>query len=561
MPKFLLNDNEVEFKQGQTIIQAAKEAGVEIPHFCWHPSLSVSGNCRVCLVEVEKMPKLVIACSTLATEGMVVKVDSEKALAARNAVMEFLLINHPLDCPICDEAGECKLQDYAYKHGKGESRFEEMKTRKDKRVELGPHIVFDGDRCISCSRCIRFSDEIAGENQLTFVKRGDRVTITTFPGKKFDNPYTLNTTDICPVGALTSKEFRFSTRVWEMSSTKSICIGCSRGCNTEIWVRNNKVMRLTPRFNDKVNNYWMCDRGRVETFEFVNAESRIDGPMIREDGFLRQAEWDEAAKEAVKRLKKYKASEIAFIGSAFATCEDNYSMVKLAKSLGVSNIDFVRHIKPGDSDKILITEDKAPNSLGAETVGVKPGANGLDFEKILQAVRSKNVKALFILDDDIAALSGEIESTLMKLELLIVHSSNFNKTTELADIIFPASTYAEKNGTFINLNGMIQRIRPAVATAEMDRALDGMERSRWDKFGTKFDRWAKGHKYDAKPGWQICGMIYTNLGHKSKTEMAEEVFSELASQIPVFKGLDYDMIGEAGVKLQTEKSKSFANVQ
>ncbi len=212
MPKFVLDGKEIEFEPGQTIIQAAKKFGIDIPHFCWHPSLSISGNCRVCLVEVEKIPKLVIACSTLAAEGMVVHSASEKTLAARNAVMEFLLINHPLDCPICDEAGECKLQDYAYAHGTGESRFIEEKNHKDKRVLLGPYVMFDAERCISCSRCIRFCDEIAKDPELTFVKRGDRVTIVTYPGEQMDNPYSLNTTDICPVGALTNRDFRFRAR-------------------------------------------------------------------------------------------------------------------------------------------------------------------------------------------------------------------------------------------------------------------------------------------------------------------------------------------------------------
>ena len=264
MPNINIDGRAVDFKQGQTIIEAARDNGIEIPHFCWHPKLSVSGNCRICLVEVEKMPKLVIACSTLASEGMTVHTKSEKVIAAQNAVMEFLLINHPLDCPICDEAGECKLQDYAYKYSVGESRFVEEKVHKDKRVALGPRVMFDGERCISCSRCIRFCDEIAKDPELTFVQRGDRVTIVTYPGEEMDNPYSMNTIDICPVGALTSRDFRFKARVWDMSSTNSICNGCSRGCNTEIWVRNNEILRLTPRHNEEVNSYWMCDHGRLK---------------------------------------------------------------------------------------------------------------------------------------------------------------------------------------------------------------------------------------------------------------------------------------------------------
>ncbi|MGE5354172.1 MAG: 2Fe-2S iron-sulfur cluster-binding protein, partial [Acidobacteriota bacterium] len=194
MPKITINGKEIEFKAGQTVIEVATKNGITVPHFCWHPALSVSGNCRMCLVEIEKMPKLAIACSTLAADGMVVNVDSDKAISARNAVMEFMLINHPLDCPVCDKAGECKLQDYAYKYGSGESRFEEEKSHNKKRVELGPFVMFDAERCVSCSRCIRFCDEIAGDKELTFTKRGDRVTVSTYPGESLDNPYSLNTT-------------------------------------------------------------------------------------------------------------------------------------------------------------------------------------------------------------------------------------------------------------------------------------------------------------------------------------------------------------------------------
>lgn len=555
MPTIIIDEKTIEFTPGQTIIEAAKNAGIDIPHFCWHPKLSVSGNCRVCLVEVEKMPKLVIACSTIAAEGMVVHTHSKKALEARNAVMEFILINHPLDCPICDEAGECKLQEYAYAHGKGESRFEEIKVRKEKRVQLGPHIKFDGDRCIMCSRCIRFSNEIAKQNQLTFIKRGDRVTIATFPGESFDNPYSLNTVDICPVGALTNQDFRFKSRVWEMSSTNSICIGCSRGCNTEIWVRNNQILRLTPRHNEEVNSYWMCDKGRLNTFKHVNSDSRIDGAFIRKEQQLIKTDWEEAFITASKELKKYKSGEIAFIGSAYATCEDNYSMVKFAKSLGIVNIAFAHHTIPGDQDDILIREDKTPNSLGAELIGVKPGSGGLSLEGIQRAVKEQKVKAVFIMEDDIASLSEEWEQALGKLDLLIVSSSNKNKTTELADILFGASTYAEKHGTFVNFQGRIQRIHPAVATVEMDRALDMMNMSRWDKFGTKYDRWMQGHKYDSKPSWKIIISLSSRLGGKMKYEMAEEIFSDIANSVDAFKGLDYDVIGDLGVQIVNSESR------
>lgn len=557
MPKIIIDGKDIEFKQGQTIIEAARDAEIEIPHFCWHPKLSVSGNCRVCLVEVEKMPKLVISCATLAVDGMVVHTKSEKALEARNAVMEFLLINHPLDCPICDEAGECKLQEYAFAHGKGESRFEEIKNRKEKRVQLGPYIKFDAERCISCSRCIRFSSEIAKANQLTFVQRGDRVTITTFPGESFDNPYSLNTVDICPVGALTNQDFRFKTRVWEMSKTNSICVGCSRGCNIEIWVRNNQILRLTPRHNEDVNSYWMCDDGRLNTFKHVNSETRIDGTFIRKNGNLQKVTREEALNKAANKLKEFKANEILFVGSAFATCEDNFVLKKFAKSLGTSKIFFAKHIKEGDQDDILIREDKTPNTFGAELVGLIPFDKN-SLEEIIDSIEERKIKAIYLMEDDIDLLLtnndmvNNFEQVLKKLELLIVHATNKNKATEIAHIVFPAATYAEKHGTFINFQGRVQRIRPAIATVELDRALDGMSMSRWDKFGTPFDRWMQGHKYDAKPSWKILTLLSTKLGGKMKYEMAEDVFEDITNSIEAFKDLDYDKIGEMGIQLKRE---------
>ncbi|MDP4194091.1 MAG: 2Fe-2S iron-sulfur cluster-binding protein [Bacteroidota bacterium] len=555
MPKITINGKELEFKAGQTIIEVARENDIVVPHFCWHPKLSVSGNCRMCLVDIEKMPKLAIACSTLASDGMIVNVDSEKAIKARNAVMEFLLINHPLDCPICDEAGECKLQDYAYKYSVGESRFEEEKQHKNKRVELGPFVMFDAERCISCSRCIRFSDEIAGKKQLTFVNRGGRVTISTFPGESLDNPYSLNVTDICPVGALTNKDFRFKARVWEMSKTNSICVGCSRGCNDEIWVRNNIILRLTPRTNEEVNSCWMCDEGRLNTFKFVNNE-RVDGNYLRKDGLLVKVGFDEAVSGAASRLKSFKPSEIAFIGSAYTTCEDNFVFSKFARStFGSKNLDFARHILPGSQDELLIREDKTPNCFGAELSGIMPPQGGLKFDEIMKFVASGKIKALYCLEDDLASICSEYQDALSKLELLIVHSVNFNKMTDLADIVFPASSYAEKNGTMINFQGRIQRIRPAVETAEADRSLDGMQMSRLDRFGTDFDKWAKKNRVDSMPDWKIILSVASLMNLKMKYSMAEDVFEEMTHQIDLLHGLDYDMIGEMGVQLKQKKTE------
>lgn len=557
MPKFILDGKEIEFTQGQTIIEAATQNGIAIPHFCWHPSLSVSGNCRMCLVEIEKMPKLMIACSTVAADGMVVYSQSQKTIEARNAVMEFFLINHPLDCPICDEAGECKLQDYAYQHSAGESRFVEEKVHKDKRVPLGPYVMFDAERCISCSRCIRFCDEIAKDPELTFIKRGDRVTIVTYPGEEMDNPYSLNTTDICPVGALTSRDFRFHARVWDMSETKSVCIGCSRGCNSEIWVRNNEVLRLTPRFNEAVNSYWMCDHGRVNTYKFVNAEDRVNGPYIRKEGSLVKVDWGEALKQTASKIKSFNKDEIAFIASPFATCEDNYVFKKFAQSvIGSKHLDFMRHFDPNFADDILRRGDMTPNTLGCELLEISPSKSSLNLEGIFKGIKQKKIKALYLIDDDIISAKPELEDVLAELELFVVHSTNLNRTTSLADIVFPSATYAEKNGTFVNFQGRIQRIRPAVAIEDVDRAVNGLSLSRLDKFGTKFDRWAEKNKRDAKATWKILSSLSELFNSKFKFNFAEDVFDEISQNIKAFNKLNYDVIGEAGVLLRNIKEKS-----
>jgi len=559
MATITIDGKKIEFKSGQTIIQAAKDNGINIPHFCWHPKLSVSGNCRVCLVEVEKMPKLVIACATLAADGMVVFTNSEKAVNARNAVMEFILINHPLDCPICDEAGECKLQEYAYDYSVGESRFKEEKQHKEKRVPLGPNVMFDGERCISCSRCIRFCDEIIKEPQLTFVQRGDRVTIVTYPGKELDNDYSLNVTDICPVGALTNRDFRFKSRVWEMSTTKSVCTGCSRGCNSDIWVRNNLILRITPRENEKVNSYWMCDHGRLDTFKNINQlETRINGAFIKEGFSHVPTEWESAYRKAANELKKYAKDEIAFIGSPFATNEDNYLLAKIAKNFGVSNLDFMRHENPAFGDDILKRNDITPNSFGAELAGIRPGKNGFALSEIIQKINDGKIKVVYLLEDDIAESNPEAAEAFAKLKLLIVHSVNFNKTTDLAHIIFGAAAYAEKNGTMINFEGRVQRIRPAVALATPDKSLDGQKLSRQDKFGTEYDSWAQKNIKDAFPSWAILMNVAKELDFKLKYNIAEDIFLEMSKNIDALNGLNYNILGELGVPVKDSINQPLA---
>ncbi|MCB0728960.1 MAG: (2Fe-2S)-binding protein [Ignavibacteriae bacterium] len=549
MPKITIDNREVDFNPGQTIIQAALNAGIEIPHFCYHPAMSVAGNCRICLVEIEKMPKLAIACATPATEGMVVHTKSEKTIHAQNAVMEFLLINHPLDCPICDEAGECKLQDYAYQYSVGLSRFDELKNEKDKRVSLGPNVMFDQERCISCSRCIRFCDEIAKSPQLTFVQRGDHVTIETFPGEELDNPYSMNVIEICPVGALTSKEFRFKSRVWEMSFTDTICPGCSKGCNSIMGVRNNKILRIEPRENLAVNDYWLCDWGRLNTTAFVNDEElRIKSPQIKlneassENEELIDVNWDEAISKTVSHLKNYEGSEVMFVASAFSTLEDNYTLKKFAKEIFNSdNIFYIPNIDENFSDELLRRSDKTPNANGLKLLGIKPYS-----QEITDKLASGKIKMIYILNDDLLRMPGA-EEFIKNIETNVHQISIHNKYSENASIVLPTSTYAEINGTFVNFENRIQRLRPAVATLEEERIIGEFAMSRLDKFGAQNDRWTHGTKFNSRPGWKILKLIAKAMGHEFKFENSEEVFIELCSTIPELNGYDYEIIGSKGI--------------
>lgn len=547
MAKITIDKRELEFNAGQTILQVAKENGIKIPHFCWHPGLSISGNCRICLVEIEKFPKLSIACATQAMDGMVVHTKSEKVVKSQNAVMEFLLINHPLDCPICDEAGECKLQDYAYKFSTGQSRFDEEKNHKDKRVELGPNVMFDQERCISCSRCIRFCDEVAKDPQLTFIQRGEKVTITTFPGKELDNPYSMNVIEICPVGALTSKHFRFRARVWDMSFTDSVCIGCSRGCNTTIGVRNNEILRIEPRQNLDVNEYWLCDWGRLNTYKYVNDESlRFKTPIIKSEETEKHIEvaWDEAISKAASELNG--AKEILFIASPYSTLEDNYTLKKFANEIFKSDeIVYVPNIEESFADELLKKADKTPNSNGLKLLGINPIS-----ESHIENLKAGKYKIVYTIGDDISRIP-ESEKFIKKIDTLIYHLSTKTKYSEYAYVIFPKSTYAEINGTFVNFQNRVQRLKPAVVTLEQERLIGEYSISRLDKFGAQNDSWSHGTRYNARPTWKILTKIAKSLGHDFKFENSEEVFMELANTIPQMKGWDYETVGAKGKKIDS----------
>src|SRR5947207_9472070 len=383
-----------QFPKGTRVIEACERAGSYVPRYCYHKKLSSPGNCRMCLIEmgmpkmgpdrkpelgedgkplINWMPRPQISCAQEVAEGMGVRTNSPLVKECQRGVMEFLLINHPLDCPICDQAGECELQEFSVEYGAGESRFLENKVKKPENVELGPRVTLDDERCILCSRCVRFCQEIVHDDVLGFVDRGSHTVLTAHPGKRLENNYSLNTVDICPVGALTSSDFRFQMRVWFLKETKSFCSSCATGCNTIIGTREDVIYRQTPRENNAVNSSWMCDYGRLN-FGYLQSDRRLLQPEIRFDDKLIAADWNLAITHAAVQLKSFSGWEIAILASGRMTNEELWLTSQLAKLPGDDSIDIVP--RTGPDDDILLSADRNPNANGARLLGVTsaPGA-------------------------------------------------------------------------------------------------------------------------------------------------------------------------------------------
>ena len=442
MPTLNIDGTEYEVAEGRTILQAIDDlgllmAGVDIPHYCWHPKLSIDGSCRMCQVEVEGMPKLQIACNTLVTDGMVVRTNVERVEKAQRGVMELLLINHPLDCPICDQAGECTLQDYAFDYGMPGARTEEPRRPAKKAVALGSTIVFDQERCILCRRCVRFCREIPKTGELGVFARGDRSLLELFPGTELDNPYSMNVADICPVGALTTKDFRFKIRVWFLDDVESICNQCSNGCNIYASRSNNRVYRYLPRRNDAVNDAWICDHGRL-SYQLIT-ENRLTEPRVSRRG-TSYADAVRAAGDAVRAAQESGGS-IVGVASPFVSNEDLFVLKQLLEAVGAPAATFA--VPRGESDELLVKTEKAPNASGARALGFEesdasPGA----------------VAVALVLGHTLA------EECLKGVETLILLDTENCSLAERADIVLPARCFAEKEGTFTNHAKRVQRFRP-----------------------------------------------------------------------------------------------------
>lgn len=457
MPTAKINGQKVEVDRGTTVLQAAAELGFDIPHFCYHPALSIPANCRMCLVEVERARKLLPACYTQVTEGMVVHTANERVEQARRAVLEFILVNHPVDCPICDQAGECKLQDYYLAYDAQASRVRTTKVSKVKVYPIGPEVVYDGERCILCTRCVRFCDEVTGTGELTVVERGDRSEIRTFPGQELDNAYSMCTVDLCPVGALTSRDFRFKCRVWLLTSTDSICTGCSRGCAIHLEHHQREAQRYRPRFNPEVNEYWMCDAGRL-TYKELNAEDRVTRLLINGANYTWAQGADKTAEILTNAIEAYGADAVGVVLSPQAACEDLLLARRFATEVIGTSRQYIGGKPGGGGDDFLITADKNPNRNGLLLMYPR-GGRPQGFEALIDDMASGAVKVLYMMGSEVP-VTGPLRERFMEalgnLELFVLQAPRGGALAESAKVQLPACTHAEKEGTYINVDGVAQ---------------------------------------------------------------------------------------------------------
>jgi NADH-quinone oxidoreductase subunit G len=463
-----IDGKEIAVPKGTNVIEAARLVNVDVPHYCYHPKLAVVGNCRMCLIEmgtpafdpatkaavmdpatgkqkINWIPRPQIGCGTTVSPGLHVKTTSPMVKDAREGVMEFLLINHPLDCPICDQAGECKLQEQATGYGRGYSRFIEQKNVKPKRTQLGPRVTLDDERCVLCSRCIRFSRDVAGADVLGFVDRGSYSTLTCHPDKKLDHNYSLNTVDICPVGALTSTDFRFKMRVWFLKQTNTICTESSVGVNSVAWSREGTLYRITPRRNDEVNDTWMADSGRV-LYKQVQAADRLTSETAL-DALIAQA----------AASFKASAGAIAVVGSGRSSVEEQFLTKKLAAALNAS-VSLVSRTAQGD--KLLISADRNPNVRGALVTGLISSLPAAQLTSLAADIDSGKVKAVVSIGEDLIA-AGLTAAQLAKVAVVYL-GTHANPTSAAAKTVIPTVTVFEKAGSFVNQQFRIQKFIQAI---------------------------------------------------------------------------------------------------
>ena len=535
-----INGKWYRFPKGTRIADACNSVGAHVPCFCYHPKLSIAGSCRMCLVEqgmpprlapgatptydeagyqpIQWMPRAVIACANTVAENMGIRTEGKLTSEARRGVLEFLLTNHPLDCPICDQAGECKLQEYTSDYGSGTHRFTEDKTKKGKNISIGPRVNLDQERCVLCRRCVRFMKEIAGQDVLGVVGRGTHNAIACYPGTQLDSNYSMNVVDICPVGAMTSKDFRFKMRVWFLKSTPTIDVNCGTGTNINIWTRENQVYRITPRQNDEVNSCWMPDSHRLN-YKYINAPERILTPMVKTDHGApqRPSTWDATLNMVVEQLHSCAPTETAIICSARMTNEELYMVRALARQLGVTKLEIVP--RKGENDGLLVSDDRNPNTNGAKLI---LGKNGSGLAAIRRGIKNNSVRFLIALGEDVTEEAGIEAEDLEALDYILAMSHSENATTKAADVVLPSVTVAEKYGTMINVAGRIQRLNKAIEP-----------------------------QGEARPDWDILRQLTELLGCDCPRVIACPspmiILEEMAQEFEPMKGLTWGNIGNGGI--------------
>ncbi|PIU00002.1 MAG: NADH dehydrogenase subunit [Bdellovibrionales bacterium CG10_big_fil_rev_8_21_14_0_10_45_34] len=469
MLKCTINGKQLEVKPGTTIIQAYQQVEENIAHYCWHPGLSVAGVCRMCFVEIEGNPRLQLACNTPITDGMVVNNTSKKVEESVQWVLEFHLINHPLDCPICDQAGECGLQEYYMKHGQYDPGMGEKKVKKRKVVDLGERVVLDTERCILCSRCVRFTDEVTKTHELGIFNRGDHSEIATHADAPLNNNYSLNTVDICPVGALTSKDFRFRQRVWFLKDFESVCSGCSTGCNTRVYYNENGLYRVKPVYNESVNGYWMCDKGR-DIYKFINLESRLTQASLREGG-VKVTSAGQMAKIAAQQLgdikKQHGADSVALVltGQYFSE-EYDACLSDFTTTFSKSHVyHWINNQETFDSfDGILLRGDRNPNTVGLLRALEQKGLNKT-WKDLVENIENGSIKAIVVAGPENLEVYpdlGEKLELFAKVSLSVWMGSSKHPSLEKMTISIPMKSYVEKSGTFVNHAGVSQNIKKGV---------------------------------------------------------------------------------------------------
>ena len=531
-----IDGREVTVAKGTRIIDAAEQLGIGIVHYCYHPALSAPAMCRMCLVEVEGAPKLQPACVTAVQDGSVIRTDADEAEEARTGVLEFYLVNHPLDCPVCDASGECKLQDYVHQEGPKHGRSVEPK-RVLGQDDFGGDVIYDGDRCIMCTRCVRYMREVSEDERLCVVQRGSRSVIDTFFDEGLTgSPFASNIIDICPVGALLSKDFLHKARAWDLDRTPSICPNCSQGCNITLDTRDNLVQRLKPRHNPEVNSYWMCDYGRYQ-YEWMNrgavtlggsaAGTRIEHPMMRRGGALERATWQEAAVALVERLGE--EDSLTVIGSPYHGNEDNGLLRRLQQVVGGDDARFRSPRAPDEVPlpgfpKLTRRRDLSANARGLESFGFSragddQGTGGLDGL----------TGAVVVLGDAMADLAaGALSGASLVVQLGTVESPALAD----ADFVLPITSYAEQEGTFTNFEGRVQRFWPALNPPPL-----------------------------ARPAWQVLGVLLAGLGDGAAPATAGDAFLRVAELFEPFSGLSYPHLGTRGALLNEPVSLTAGQVR